>query len=107
MPASNRTKADRRKMVWEKSGGRCAHCGRMASSRTQTVDHFIAQVAGGRGDVRNLMPLCKECNRARGSEEIDDPGTYYSYASQWAIEDLYSYLRDWRDAHVNMEVKMV
>ena len=103
MPASNRTKSERRKMVWKKSGGRCAHCGRLASSRTQTVDHFIAHVVGGRGDVRNLMPLCKECNQARGSEEINDPETYYVYASPWAIEDLFSYERDWKSMHVSMK----
>ena len=33
----------------------------------QTIDHFIPKYYGGTDDFRNLIPLCKACNRAKGS----------------------------------------
>ena len=32
-----------------------------------TIDHFIPKYHGGTDDFRNLIPLCKACNRAKGS----------------------------------------
>lgn len=94
MPTSNRTKADRRKIVWGKTGGRCAHCGRLASSKSQTIDHFVARSAGGRFDLRNLMPLCRQCNEERGNEPVTDPGAYYAFAPGWIVEELFDYERE-------------
>ena len=103
MPTSNRTKVERRKMVLDKTGGRCAHCGRLASSQSQTIDHFVARSEGGRFDLRNLMPLCRQCNQARGSERIGDPGAYYCFAPSWVVEDLFDYERDWKSTHLSMK----
>lgn len=53
--------------VWSKSNGLCAKCGKAVSTDKQTIDHFIPKYHGGTDDFRNLIPLCKACNRAKGS----------------------------------------
>ena len=53
--------------VWNKSNGLCAKCGKTVSVDKQTIDHFIPKYHGGTDDFRNLIPLCKACNRAKGA----------------------------------------
>ena len=53
--------------VWSKSNGLCAKCGKAIQDDKQTIDHFIPKYHGGTDDFRNLIPLCKACNRAKGS----------------------------------------
>ena len=85
-------------IIWKKSNGICAHCGRKASFQQQTIDHVIPQILGGGNDPRNLMPLCKHCNASRASGEII-PDTYYRYAAPWALDELWLYIREWKAAH--------
>lgn len=92
-----RSKIDRRKSIWKKANGRCAHCGRAANAALQTVDHVIPKSLGGSDDLRNLMPLCYNCNEERQSAEIE-PATFYCYAEDWAIEDFLHYRRKWESA---------
>ena len=56
--------------VWSKSNGLCAKCGKAIQDDKQTIDHFIPKYHGGTDDFRNLIPLCKACNRAKGSRLI-------------------------------------
>ena len=85
-----------RKMdVWEKANGKCAHCG-AESKRNRTVDHYIPKSQGGGMDRRNLLPLCKTCNKSRGSNKIN-PREYYKYAEEWAIEELLEYEREFKE----------
>ena len=44
----------------------------------QTIDHFIPKIIGGTNDKRNLVPLCKECNKAKMGSQVD-PKEYYPY----------------------------
>ena len=85
-------KGRRRKDIWKKTNGVCAHCGKAASPQNQTVDHFIPRSWGGTFDKRNLVPLCVDCNRSRKSRSID-PEVYYSYAPQWVIHECRQYKR--------------
>ena len=87
---SNRTKSDRCKAIWEKTKGVCAHCGRPASTRERTIDHYIPRSWGSGFDMRNLMPLCKRCNKVRGNRKVD-PVTYYVYASNEYIQQCIEY----------------
>ena len=54
-------------IIWAKSNGVCAHCGKPSTSSDRTVDHVIPQILGGGNDPRNLMPLCRRCNASRAS----------------------------------------
>lgn len=88
--------------VWKKANGRCAHCGRRAGSKSQTVDHFIPQIRGGTWDRRNLAPLCKTCNWSRGSEPVN-PREYYKYAEEWAIQELLEYEKEFNAQYAPKE----
>ena len=87
-----------RKAIWSKSNNLCAHCGKRTSPNQQTVDHVIPVILGGGNDSRNLMPLCYRCNKARASGDII-PETYYRYASPYALEELRSYIFEWKLQH--------
>ena len=89
---------DRKKQVWKKSNGLCAHCGKQTAPSQQTIDHVIPQSIGGTDDMQNLMPLCKYCNGSRESKKVNI-GEYYKYASPFAIMDAESYVADWRLLH--------
>ena len=85
-------------IIWTKSNGVCAHCGKPSTGSDRTVDHVIPQILGGGNDPRNLMPLCRHCNSSRASGEII-PETYYKYAAPWALEELREYITEWKIAH--------
>ena len=93
-----RTKADRRKYIWTKANGVCAHCGKQTSPNCQTIDHVIPKYLDGGNDLRNLMPLCRKCNGQRGSNEVDLTD-YYRFAAPEALEDLQDYILSWRLSH--------
>ena len=94
-----------RKSIWQKSSGVCAHCGKRPQESEKTVDHAIPVILGGGNDPRNLMPLCKKCNKDKASGEII-PETYYRYASTFALDDLRSYLFEWKLAHTRSDGTM-
>lgn len=89
MATSNLTKTQRRKLIWKKTNGICAHCGKKASSKLQTIDHIMPKAKGGGYDTRNLLPLCKTCNGEKA--DIVMPLSYYPYAPEWAIEEFNNY----------------
>ena len=88
-------KTDRRKSIWKKANGFCAHCGKPTSGASQTIDHIIPKSKSGTDDQRNLMPLCKTCNKGRGTNKIEDT-EYYSFASGWALDEFRDYLMEWK-----------
>lgn len=101
MPKSRKKKPDRRREIWAKSGGVCAHCGRAVDASHQTIDHFIPRSMDGGFDKRNLMPLCKKCNIDRMSEEID-PREYYLFAYEWAIDECLQYRDEWEEMRMDI-----
>lgn len=76
--------------VWKKSNGLCAKCGKAVSIDKWTIDHFIPKYHGGTDDFRNLIPLCKACNRAKGSRlmTVEECCTYLDSDS---IKELKNY----------------
>lgn len=95
MAKNKRTKSDRRKTIWKKANGLCAHCGKATGATQQTIDHVIPKSFGGGDDQRNLMPLCKDCNQRRMTGKIE-PLEYYAYASEWAKEEMLDYFTEWK-----------
>ncbi len=92
----NRTKPERKRIVWKKTGGVCAHCGRQATGIRQTIDHYVPLSMGGGFDLRNLMPLCKKCNGSKSSVEVSVE-SYYVFAPQEVIEDCLEYKKEWEE----------
>lgn len=102
MTKNNKSSLNRCKAVWEKSGGVCAHCGRKAAQPSRTVDHYIPRSWGSGYDMRNLMPLCKECNHLRDNRKIN-PQTYYKFASKEAIRQCLEYEQAFISSHRSMD----
>ena len=94
MPKSALRKGHRKREVWKKADGVCAHCGKAVNDALRTIDHVIPKSLGGTDDTRNLMPLCTKCNKRRSSDDIE-PGSYYKYAHKWAIEEFEDYKINW------------
>lgn len=97
----NKSNSDRCKRVWQKTGGICAHCGRPASSKSRTVDHYIPRACGGGYDIRNLMPLCRSCNMHRENFDID-PVEYYRYATADVISQCLEYEKEFESTRQSM-----
>jgi len=64
------------KLWWEVvSGGHftCHWCGRRAGPSVKLeVDHIVPVSKGGTDDRWNLVPACRECNRSKGNQLLDE-----------------------------------
>ena len=70
MKLSKKRRVALKELVWIKTGGYCAKCGKSTPKDKQTIDHFIPKYHGGTDDMDNLIPMCKKCNKAKGSRII-------------------------------------
>ena len=50
---------------------RCQYCGRPAPEVTLEIDHIKPVSAGGTDAKSNLITACRDCNRGKGSMEIE------------------------------------
>lgn len=51
------------------NGWRCWYCGVRAPL---TEDHIVSLVCGGRDDIENVLPSCRQCNGSKGKSSADD-----------------------------------
>ncbi len=54
-----------RKLVWERSGGKCENCG---STDQLEYDHIIPISKGGSNSAKNIQVLCRKCNRKKSNK---------------------------------------
>ncbi|GHA43635.1 hypothetical protein GCM10010329_78180 [Streptomyces spiroverticillatus] len=60
----------RRFMIWEwlnvltANNGECLYC----FDQSQTMDHVIPFSDGGADELKNLLPICRSCNRKKGKK---------------------------------------
>ena len=77
--------------ILRKSDERCCHCGKKAFFGYEaTVDHFIPLYKGGTNRMINLVMLCRDCNREKGSMIKDI--TYLPYLKTEYKQELKGYL---------------
>ncbi len=81
--------------ILEKTGGVCAVCGRTLEYEKVTIEHFIPRYHGGTDDMRNLLPLCKKCNKNKGSRivKVED---HYPYLRAIYSDEANEYRNEWR-----------
>lgn len=66
-----------------KSNFVCSHCGKKLDLSTVTVEHALPVGEGGRNDDRNLVALCKECNRIKANKvTLKSIPNYYKYLNE-------------------------
>ncbi len=99
---SNKTKTDRLIQVWAKTKGVCSHCGNRPLGRGRTIDHYIPRSLDGGFDLRNLMPLCRKCNEARGNQPIN-PFEFYTYAPKECIIQCIKYEKEFNRRRRNID----
>ena len=68
-------------------GGLCAYC---RCNRANTLDHLKPKSRGGSSLRSNLVPACRECNHAKGSQHWlvwFQEQTFYNETAQELIEE--------------------
>ncbi len=80
--------------ILEKTGGLCAACGRPLIHSKVTIDHYIPKYHGGTDDERNLLPLCKNCNKRKGSR-IVQAGEHYPFLKAAYYSEADEYRSEW------------
>ena len=78
----------------EKTGGVCAVCGRPLGFGKVTIEHYIPRYHGGTDDERNLLPLCKSCNKRKGSR-IVPVKEHYPYLKAVFYGEADEYKLEW------------
>lgn len=86
----------KRQKILNKSNGVCAFCGKELDLRTFTVDHYIPRSKGGADSMNNLIPLCKECNIAKG-DKILKPLEAYNHINIKYENDLLELFNEYND----------
>ena len=61
----------RLELVFNKTGGRCAYCGKVLSDDA-TIDHIIPRSKGGGNNLDNLLPSCRSCNTSKGVKSLEE-----------------------------------
>ncbi len=73
----------KRYIVLQKTNGKCGHCGKPIVGATVTFDHVTPKYYGGTLHQNNVIALCKDCNKAKGSSLVNID-KYYKFASKKA-----------------------
>jgi hypothetical protein len=60
-----------RQQIYELYGGRCAYCGREIASSEMQVDHVQAVYVGGKDDIANYRPACRQCNFYKSTMDVE------------------------------------
>lgn len=62
---------ERRLLIWNKYGKRCAYCGNDLEYKNMQADHLVPQRSGGTSNTDNLMPSCRRCNHYKRGDTIE------------------------------------
>ena len=69
MKKSNRLRL--RLKVWHKHGCKCAYCGEDLLYKKMQVDHIEPKYLGGKDELDNYNPSCRECNFYKGTFNVE------------------------------------
>ena len=89
-------KSNVKSRILEKTGGVCAVCGRTLEYEKVTIEHVIPKYHGGTDDERNLLPLCKNCNKQKGSRLVPTD-EYYPYTKEMFLAQVDLYRSEWEN----------
>ena len=79
-------KTEIKHILLSKTYGVCARCGRTLSLEKTTIEHYVPKYRGGADDERNLLPLCKKCNKQKGSRIVAAEEYYPFLKSEYCFE---------------------
>lgn len=61
-----------REKVLAKFNGKCAYCGCSLGLKEMQIDHIIPKKKGGKNDLSNYNPSCRQCNFYKGTFSIEE-----------------------------------
>lgn len=64
-------KKELRETVWNKYNHKCAYCGEDLEYKKMQVDHINAKYLGGKNNIDNYNPSCRQCNFYKDTFSID------------------------------------
>ena len=64
-------KKELREKIWRKYDCKCAYCGEDLKYKEMQVDHIEAKCLGGKDDIENYNPSCRQCNFYKGTFSLD------------------------------------
>ncbi len=79
-------KTEIKRILLNKTDGVCARCGRPITLEKTTIEHYVPKYRGGADDERNLLPLCKKCNKQKGSKIVDAKEYYPFLKSKYCLD---------------------
>lgn len=65
-------KKELREKIWKKYDCKCAYCGEDLEYKKMQVDHIEAKSLGGKDDIENYNPSCRQCNFYKGTYSLDE-----------------------------------
>jgi len=69
----NQISDKKRFQVFKRDHFTCQYCGRSAKDGAiLEIDHIIPKSKGGTDDIDNLITACRECNRGKGKESLNE-----------------------------------
>ena len=63
---------EERKIIYDRSDGRCALCGQRLLLENMTLDHIMPLSMGGGDSIENLQASCSVCNQFKSNILPDD-----------------------------------
>lgn len=57
--------------VFKRDGFQCQYCGKSPPEAILEVDHIVPKKRGGKDEIDNLITACFDCNRGKGSKELN------------------------------------
>lgn len=57
--------------VYKKFQGKCAYCGENISYNKMQVDHIYPKYLGGKNELKNYNPSCRQCNFYKSTFTIE------------------------------------
>ncbi len=63
---------EERKIIYNKSGGRCELCGQRLSPENMSLDHIVPLSMGGEDSMENLQAACFACNQFKSNNLPED-----------------------------------
>lgn len=62
---------NKRKIIFDKTNGKCGYCGISLDYYSFDIDHIKPRYLGGKKNVENLIASCKQCNCSKGKKDIE------------------------------------
>lgn len=66
------SQTSKRKLVFDKYGGKCAYCGTNLVLTKFDIDHINPKSLGGTNELKNLNPSCQRCNSWKKTFSIEE-----------------------------------